>query len=80
MSLGECFAESADLCVRKKPVLNGLIRAMHFVLFCIRCRIEYGSGLGRFPWVLPVGQLEFKVSIKLLREPEREDEAREGTV
>lgn len=53
---------------------------MHFVLFCVRCRIAYRSGVGRFPWVLPVGQLEFRVSIKFLREAEREGEAREGTV
>lgn len=51
---------------------------MHFVLFCLRCRIAYGSGPGRSPWRVPVGQLKFEVSIKFLREPE--GEAREGTV
>lgn len=53
-------------------------RAMHLVLFCVRCRIAFSSGLGRSPWALPVGQLKLEVSIKFLREPERE--GREGTV
>ncbi|CAD6564456.1 MAG: hypothetical protein ASARMPRED_004421 [Alectoria sarmentosa] len=44
---------------------------MHFVLFCVRGRITYSSGLGRSPWRLPVGQLKFEVSIKFLRELER---------
>lgn len=52
--------------------------AMHLVLFCVRCRIAFSSGLGRSPWALPVGQLKLEVSIKFLREPERE--GREGTV
>ena len=47
-------------------------RAMHFVLFCVRCRVAYNSGFGRSPWALPVGQLKFEVSIKFVREPERE--------
>lgn len=51
---------------------------MHFVLFCVRCRVVYGSGVGSFPWSFPVGQLKFEVSIKFLREPERE--VSEGTV
>ena len=51
---------------------------MHLVLFCVRCRVAYSSGVGRFPWTLPFGQLKFEVSIKFLKEPEREE--REGTV
>ena len=61
------------------PVLNGFrYRIMHLVLFGVRCCIAYGSGVGRPPWALPVGQLKFEVSIKFLREPE--GEGREGTV
>ena len=50
---------------------------MHFLLFCVRCRIAYVSGFGRPAWNFPAGQLKFEVSIKFLREPERE--ATEGT-
>ena len=55
-----------------------MIRAMHFLLFCVRCRIVYSSGIGRAPWGFPIGQLKFEVSIKFLREPEREA-GEEGT-
>ena len=51
---------------------------MHLLLFCVRCRVAYGAGLGPSKWQLPAGQLKFEVSIKFLREPEREE--REGNV
>lgn len=54
------------------PFLCG--RVMYLVLFCVRCRIAYGLGLGHSRWSLPVGQLKFE----LFKEPEREE--REGKV
>ena len=51
-------------------------RLMHLLLFCVRCRIAYGVGLGPSKWSIPAGQLKLEISIKFLREPEREE--REG--
>ncbi|KAL9131092.1 MAG: hypothetical protein Q9175_006856 [Cornicularia normoerica] len=57
---------------------RGALPVKVFAGIAMGAGIVLGSGLGRSPWDCPVGQLKVEVSIKFLREPERE--AREGTV
>lgn len=50
----------------------GPCRLAHLALFLIRCRIAYAKGRGDGRFRFPTGQLTFELTIKLLREPQRD--------
>lgn len=69
------MGKSYKACRFRGETLMPFSSALHLGLLAIRClgvlKSKRVSELSRLRWNLPTGQLQFEVSLKFMREPER---------